>query len=358
MKVNASSLVDAIKQVSVAAKSKAKAVLSYVYASSANGQLKLSATNLDQWLSVSIECDGDDIECLLPPDKVCRLLAFVDGECMIDLINSGLRLVAGSVRSELSTQDTIEFPTQPNVTSKYEVVVPGDMLRDAFRKTSFAIDPTATRYALSGVLLSCSEDELLHAVATDGRRMSAMRFAGSHKCIMSAIVPDTAISMLLGMIGGGDVRIVGDDDKITFESSNGTLHTKLLSGRFPSWKKVLPKLDSYSSSVVNAQLLSRAINQACAFCTMESASIDLCFTRSECIVSSASETGKADIDVACDGDIELPKVTVNSLYVLQYLRASEKEVRVHVKDENEALVFESVETGSLSQYMLMPMAKG
>lgn len=359
MMVTATSLVDAIKQVSAASKSKAKDVLSYVRLSSDGGKLEVLATNLDQWLSVTIESEGDDIACLIPPDKVCRLLAFVDDTCTIVLLNGdGLLLSAGSVRSELSTQDVSEFPSRPSFKPKYEVVVPSNVLRDAIRKTSFCVDPSATRYALSGVLLTCSEESLLHVVATDGRRMSAVRFPGAHNCIMSAIVPETAISMLQGMIGSGDVRIVGDHDQIMFESPNCALHTKLLSGRFPAWDRVLPNVDSYPSSIVNAQLLSRAINQACAFCTAESASIDLCFTRSSCIVSSASETGKADIDVACDGDIELKKVTVNSNYVLQYLRAAEKEVRVYAKNENEALLFESVETGALSQYMLMPMARG
>ena len=64
-----------------------------------------------------------------------------------------------------------EFPPLPQFEDAKVFKLPQKELRDALKKTAYAISTDETRYVLNGILFSFKENKLT-MVATDGRRLA------------------------------------------------------------------------------------------------------------------------------------------------------------------------------------------
>ncbi len=68
-----------------------------------------------------------------------------------------------------------EFPQAPKLSGAKSFTLEQKILRDALKKTSYAMSGDETRYVLNGVLLRVKEDKLI-AIATDGRRLALSEY--------------------------------------------------------------------------------------------------------------------------------------------------------------------------------------
>lgn len=114
-------------------------------------------------------------------------------------------------------------------------------LRKALAYCLLAIDKDSTRYALGGVLW-----DNVKLVATDGRRMHVQTVElptehdreGQDK----PIIPANAVSAFLVAARALDyVSVEFDRDNVKFSCNQWTIRARLLEGRFPNWRAVMPE---------------------------------------------------------------------------------------------------------------------
>lgn len=280
---------------------------------------------------------------------------------------TGLHIEAGAAELSLSVQAATEFPLlmgcRQDKASTIEV--PSRAFRQAIKRTVFAADTESGRFALAGLYLDV-DDTGLTLVGSDGRRASAVRVADCRpngqkwrNCIVPA---ETMHHLERGMSGGDTVFISVDDDNndrscVEFKCGSVWVASRLLQGRFPRWRDIVPNRNGNTSCAVTAGKLAHAIQQASIVCDKERRAITVKTNGVKVEVDAQGEYGTAQVSMVAQGE---PREPVESLldhrYLSQYLNQVDAfdTVRLDVLDADSAVLLTDDNGG---QYVLMPMAK-
>ena len=119
-------------------------------------------------------------------------------------------------------------------------------IRDRLTMTAFAMASQDVRYYLNGVLFVV-EGKKLRTVATDTHRLACCEVdVDDENTPMQAILPRKTVRELIRLLPEDDtpVRIQFTDLQVCFSFGNITFMSKLIEGRFPDYKRVLPSQDT------------------------------------------------------------------------------------------------------------------
>jgi len=130
------------------------------------------------------------------------------------------------------------------------------------------------RYYLQGVYLDTAAGKV---VATDGHRLFAANARGVKSNYPAVIVPnetiDAALKQFTGeyargkSLGAVDVTVTVDESHLAIGTPTGSVTGKALDGRFPEWRRVVPKPDTIGAQVP-AVLNPRYLTDACEAITI------------------------------------------------------------------------------------------
>jgi DNA polymerase-3 subunit beta len=125
------------------------------------------------------------------------------------------------------------------------------------------------RYYLQGVYLDTAAGKV---VATDGHRLFVANARGVKSNYPAVIVPnetiDAALKQFTGeyargkSLGAVDVTVTVDESHLAIGTPTGSVTGKALDGRFPEWRRVVPKPDAIGAQVP-AVLNPRYLTDAC-----------------------------------------------------------------------------------------------
>jgi hypothetical protein len=125
------------------------------------------------------------------------------------------------------------------------------------------------RYYLQGVYLDTTAGKV---VATDGHRLFVANARGVKSNYPAVIVPnetiDAALKQFTGeyargkSLGAVDVTVTIDESHLAIGTPTGSVTGKALDGRFPEWRRVVPKPDAIGAQVP-AVLNPRYLTDAC-----------------------------------------------------------------------------------------------
>lgn len=241
-------LLDAVNKVKtvVSAKS-ALPILSHILMETQEAAVKLSATDLKVSIECLVDCTVDTPGALtISSQRLASILSELpDAEIELDLDpkTNTIRLTCGKIETKLFSMSPDEFPPIRTFDGVEPLVLPQKLLKDIFRRTSFAICTDQARYNLTGLLIEISEGKLT-AVATDGRRMSlCSQEEGIPDGIdIKVIVPGKMIHELERLLDTeNDIQIHITENQAGFQFDNMRLVTALIEGTFPNYDMVVPK---------------------------------------------------------------------------------------------------------------------
>src|SRR5262249_14818300 len=125
--------------------------------------------------------------------------------------------------------------------------VTGGLLRTMIRRTAFAAAKENARYSMTGVLWEL-EDGLARLVATDGRRLAvaqgaAVAHGGHGSKGQTPVVPSKAIDLLERNLHDEEelIRVSLRPNEVLFKTERATVCSRLVEGRYPSYRDVFPK---------------------------------------------------------------------------------------------------------------------
>ncbi|OGV56316.1 MAG: DNA polymerase III subunit beta [Lentisphaerae bacterium GWF2_52_8] len=135
-----------------------------------------------------------------------------------------------------------EVPDIPVLKKDNRFEMPQKLLKDMMLKTSYAIAKDEIRYALNGAFIEEDKGKI-SMVATDGHRLSFIEKQADSKGIgLGIIIPSKTISELVKLLGEeGNVACYISDTNIFFEFENILLVSRLLDGKFPNYKQIIPR---------------------------------------------------------------------------------------------------------------------
>jgi DNA polymerase-3 subunit beta len=328
--------------------------LQAVHVSVAEGVARLTASDAENTIVMDVEVESEEPGCvLLPANSLIAILR----ECTADQIElsvsgSEIKVLAGKAGFKLPSADVDRFPLPSHVEGTSVVVDAADF-QSALRKTVFATEPNSSRFSLGGVRIEKSDDGLLF-VATDGRRLSRVLLGATGE-IADCTVPTRAAALMQKADLTGEVTITTDPSSIRVTASGICIFSRLLEGRFPSWRQVIPELSGLNKVLLKSSDLSRGIRQASIVVDKETRGIKFHFDNGMLsLSSSAAERGSATIDIRAEYLGEPVTMKLDYVFVMDFLRSLDDEVdlTVYLGDKRQSVIFDD---GHEAIYTIMAM---
>lgn len=350
---------------SVAQMRSPKEVLQNVKMEAGPERVVLMATDMET--GIRIDVDGVDVvtpgKALLHVGRVGMILRESSDEHLTIETDGSLTIVKGQ-HSEftLPSANPDEFPTIMGFDEEKYHELPARLFREMVRRTVFATDPDSSRFALGGVLLELSGDEVL-AVGTDGRRLARMtgtgKNVGGHKTVgNSTIIPTKSLQLMERAIEekGEVVHIAARENDVLLRTSRSTIYSRLVEGRYPNWRQVIPSREG--SAVIDMVVgpFYNVIRQAAIVADKETRGLDLEFGNGTLLLTaSTSDQGQSRVELPIDYAGETIKMKLDYRFISDFLKVLEPDTKFKL-DVASSTQPALMTTDDGYAYVVMPMA--
>lgn len=331
-------------------------ILSNILIEAINDELVITATDL----TVAVRCftDAKILEegaTTLPAKKFAQLireLTAVNVEISSNA-NEATEIIANSSRFKLNGMSKAEFPSMPNMAGATQFQIKQSDLKEMLYRTAFAVSREDNRYVLTGVLISIANGWATF-VGTDGKRLSRSclkididsSFSGSY------IIPLKAVEEIVKNLGDeGEARVSLMGDKISVESTNTTIITKLLAGDYPDVNRVIPE-NSETLVLLHREELMTLLRQISLFTADTTHSVRFTFSTGELkLTANTMEIGEGKVCMPVNYQGSKLEIAFNPGYFLDILR--------HTKAETVAMgVTDSYNPGVITDKEIPPEGAG
>lgn len=295
-------------------------ILSNVLLKTVDNQLSISATNLDiaisQYIGSKIEQEGAiTVPARLMQDFVGNLPS---GIINLNLTDNKLQITTDKYQSTINGVGAEDFPVMPAITDGQSWSVDASTLKAGLQQVIVAASNDEARPVLTGVYFQ-TVDGQLYLAATDSYRLAEKRLMATDEDI-NLLVPANALQDLLRVLGDNDdqVEIVHDDQQVLFRTSGVELVARMIEGKYPDYRKLIPASFATSATLKRSELTN--ITKVSSLFARESAgSITINVEQDQVSIHSvASQLGENTSSATADTSGEA-SITLNSRYLLDGL---------------------------------------
>lgn len=333
-------------------------VLANVLIKTVNNRVSIAATNLDiaitQYIGAKVSEEGSiTVPARLMQDFVSSLPA---GNIELDLDDYKLHIVTDQYKSVINGVSAEEFPVMPAIESGQTWSISAPILKKTLQQVVLAASNDEARPILTGVFMHTHEGKLYMA-ATDSYRL-AEKMLTPHSEEISLLVPVSAMQDLLRIVSDieDDVQVTHDDQQVLFRVGDVELVARLIEGKYPPYRNLIPNDFNTTAILKRADLLN--VTKVSSLFARESAgsiTIEVSEVSQELSIRSvASQLGennaKATAKVTGSGEI-----TLNSRYLLDALHAlSGDQVEFCFNGKLDAIVLRDPEANDYL-HLIMPL---
>jgi DNA polymerase-3 subunit beta len=222
-------------------------VLGGVLLRAADGQMHLSATDMELSLRLSVEAQVEGGGAVVAPGRLFVDLARLLPESEVVLEHKPehgvLEVTCGPASYKLNTYSAEDFPKLPDVEGTQTFAVDSSAFLETVSRVARAASRDESRPVLTGVLVRFEGGKLIMA-ATDSYRMSVKEteLAGGTASELEAIVPARALTELSRAAqDSGELQIGVQENHVVFGAGDVWLTTRRIDGQFPNYKQLLPE---------------------------------------------------------------------------------------------------------------------
>ncbi|HVX48141.1 MAG TPA: DNA polymerase III subunit beta [Candidatus Saccharimonadales bacterium] len=299
-------------------------ILANVLIKTTNNRLSLAATNLDIAITHYIGAKVSEEGSITVPARLMQdfVSSLPEGVIDLDLKDSKLHVSTEKYQSVVNGIIADDFPVMPSIADGKKWSIDGPIFKKGLQQVVFAASNDETRPILTGVLLQADGDKLYMA-ATDSYRLAEKRLTKTKEDIR-ILVPASAMNDLLRILGDADekVQVTHDDQQVLFKVGDVELVTRLVDGKYPDYKKLIPEKFATEARLKRSDLVN--VTKVSSLFARESAgsvTIEVDETSGQLSIRSvASQLGEntatADAKIKGSGSI-----TLNSRYLLDALNA-------------------------------------
>jgi DNA polymerase-3 subunit beta len=343
-----------------------KPILKNLKAIAADGRCTLLATDME--VGIRLDVQGLTIqesgEAILPAAKLIDILREArDPELAIEADPSAciVRGTTSPLEFEMPSEDAAQFPDFPTFAEDRYHEVSAGSLREMIRRTVFATADDTARYSMSGVLWELEGDGA-KLVATDGRRLALAQglatSAGGHSTKNQApVVPTKAMSLLERNLADDAeevVKVCLRPNEVLFRTGRSVIYSRLVEGRFPDYKQVLPKKANVRVPL-SAAPFQAAVRQARIMTDNESKRVTFKFAKDRLTLQSQGATaGRSRVEVPIEFDAKPIDINFNPDYLIDMLKVlpPDAELSLDLIDAASPALFRC---GDNYSYLVMPL---
>lgn len=277
----------------------------------------------------------------------------------VELAGKRLAVATEGFTAHFPTGNPDDFPLLPEPSRDTPISLPAQALGEAIERTVFAAAREETRPEIHSVYVQSSGGQIQLA-ATDSFRLAEATLAIAEiEAPFSFLLPLAAAQEFIRLFRGDhSITLFRHENYLLFRGETAELTSRLIDGKYPDYRQVLPQTH-HTEVVVDRLELLRALKMLTVFLSRE-------HRRVECVVDPAhqrievavpaTDSGEGRIQIS--GEIDGKPITM--LFNVQYLidglqHLSGEQCTLFLASENEPALLRPHGTGEGYVYVVMPI---
>ena len=341
-------------------------ILSNVLLNAKDGKLSIIATDLDlvfydEISEVQIKTEGATTTAATTLYDILRKISG-NSEIKFDLKSeSKLSLITDNSDFNLLCLPIDNFPNFADDLEDNEISFNKSKLLALLNKTKIAISNDDTRHYLNGIYLHTTESQnrtYLTGVATDSHRLSSSSIEiESNKTFHPLILPKKTVFQLCNLLTDTNEKVLikTSESKIQFRIGKTRLVSKVIDGKFPDYKKVVPVGNDKILTVSSFDFI-QAIERVITVSIDRKEGVKLILGKDN-IKFSVNSTNSGDGNEVVKSNFTAEEMTVsfNSKYLVDIAsEVEDKNLKINLKDPISPVLVEDMSDKN-SYYVVMPM---
>ena len=344
---------------SVVGARKTMPILQNVLIEASGSNIHLTTTNLDLGARCTVKAEVEEGGSVtLPVKELGRIIReLADMEVSVETSETPKATIStrGSVFNVIG-MDSKEFPPLPELEERKNFTIKRSELISMLKSVSYAQSVNEERYMLKGVFFQFDKEKL-SLVATDGRRLAVTQKSinATEEEQGEFILPSLTVSEIEKMPDIGEsIRLAFTDRQVAFQLDvsdgkdenhgfieNIYLVSKVVEGKYPNYKQVIPK-DDFNVAEVERELMQECVHRAAL---VSDEKITLRIKPKEMEITGQSTLGDACESMNISYAGEETTVSFNPRFILDPLRyISQDKLKLEFRDDMSPGVFRMLES--------------
>ena len=253
------------------------------------------------------------------------------------------------------------FPTFEDQFEGHEITLENSKFLKLLNKTRISISNDDTRHYLNGIFLHITEAHgrnFLTGVATDSHRLSSssLEINNSDK-FESLILPRKTVYQLCSLLSENPESLImqTSENKIKFLINKTKLISKVIDGKFPDYKKVIP-INNEKKLIVSSKDFVSSIERVTSVSLDGKEGVKLVINKDNIQLSvNSANSGEGNEKIKAEFNSESLNISFNSKYLIDIAsEVEDKNLKLNLKDSISPVLIED-NSDKNSFYVIMPM---
>ncbi len=341
-------------------------ILSNVLLQLKDNKLSIVATDLDivfydEISEVKILTEGSTTTSAAILYDILRKISS-DSELNFDLKSENkLSLKSDNSDFNLLCLPTDNFPTFADEFEGQEINLNNNKFLKLLNKTKIAISNDDTRHYLNGIFLHLTEGHgrnFLTGVATDSHRLSSSSLEIENaNNFTSLILPRKTVFQLCSLLAESSEKLSmqTSENKVKFTLGNMKLISKVIDGKFPDYKKVVPVENKKSLTVPSKDFIN-SIERVASVSLDRKEGVKLLISKENVQLSvNSANSGEGNEVIKANFNSDNLNISFNSKYLIDIAsEVEDKNLKMNFKDSVSPVLIEDASDKN-SYYVIMPM---
>ena len=256
---------------------------------------------------------------------------------------------------------TDNFPTFTDEFEGSEIFLDNKRFLKLLNKTKIAISNDDTRHYLNGIYFHLTEAHsrnFLTGVATDSHRLSSSSLEIENKDdFASLILPRKTVFQLCILLSESNEKLSmqTSENKIKFKLGNVKLISKVIDGKFPDYKQVVPTTNKKSLVVTRKDFIN-SIERVTSVSLDRKEGVKLTINKENIQLSvNSANSGEGNEIIKATFNSDNLNISFNSKYLIDIAsEVEDQKLKMNFKDSVSPVLIEDASDKN-SYYVIMPM---
>jgi len=270
-----------------------------------------------------------------------------------------------SLKSDNSVFNLLCLPTDnfPTFTDEFEgneISLNNLRFLKLLNKTRISISNDDTRHYLNGVFLHLTEAHgrnFLTGVATDSHRLSSSSLEVDKNDFNPLILPRKTVFQLCSLLSESTEQLMmqSSENKIKFTFGKIKLISKVIDGKFPDYKKVVPTSNDKILTVPSKEFIN-SIERVASVSLDRKEGVKLAINKDNVELSvNSANSGEGNEKIKAEFSSDNLNISFNSKYLIDIASEIEdKNLKINLRDSVSPVLIEDLSDKN-SYYVIMPM---
>lgn len=307
-------------------------IFSGIHILTLENKIELQAMDLNMAISCTIEAQVEEPgEIVVSAKYLSELIRKFPGEEITiekNIENKTITITSSASEFKLLLMNEEDFPKFPLFDGNKSIEIPDEKIKDLIRKTIYACSTDESRPLFTGILFDVGNANIT-CVGTNTHRLAIKSVEQENAEPMSLIIPSKVLAEIARNLGSDlpqMVKISLLNNQIMIVIENVIIVSRLIEGKFPDYRRVIPPKFAVTAKVKVKELAS-AVERVSLFSSDgEYSIIKININGNVMTLNSsnpASGTGREVVN--CESNGENLNVAFNSQYVADILKNMESD---------------------------------